>query len=45
MRHYFGKVPEDEAEFWLRYGEALWLEERSSKRLAAAFARLFGGRR
>jgi len=43
IRHYFGKVPENEREFWLKYGEALWLEERSSRRLAAAIAKLFGG--
>jgi hypothetical protein len=44
VRHYFGEVPADEREFWLAYGEALWLEERSSKRLALAMAKLFGGR-
>jgi hypothetical protein len=43
IRHYFGSVPENEREFWLRYGEALWLEERSSRRLASAIAKLFGG--
>jgi hypothetical protein len=43
IKHYFGSVPENEREFWLRYGEALWLEEREAKRLALAFAKLFGG--
>jgi len=43
VRHYFGSVPENEREFWQRYGEALWLEERSSRRLAAAIAKLLGG--
>jgi len=43
IRHYFGSVPESEREFWQRYGEALWLEERQAKRLASAIAKLFGG--
>ncbi len=43
VRHYFGNSPEDEREFWLRYGEALWLEEREAKRLAHAIAKLLGG--
>lgn len=43
IRHYFGSVPEDEREFWLKYGEALWLEEREAKRLAHTIAKLLGG--
>jgi len=43
VRHYFGSVPADEQEFWIAYGEALWLEERQAKCLAAAIAKLFGG--
>jgi len=43
VRHYFGSVPENEREFWQRYGEALWLEERQAKRLAHTIAKLFGG--
>jgi hypothetical protein len=44
VRHYFGKVPAGEREFWISYGEALWLEEREAKRLAAAICKLFGGK-
>ncbi len=43
MRYYFGSVPADEQEFWIAYGEALWLEEREAKRLAHTIAKLFGG--
>gem|GEM_PF-3152847 len=44
MRYYFGRVPADERDFWLTYGEALWLEEREVRRLTVAIARLFGGK-
>ncbi len=43
VKRYFGSVPSDEREFWLSYGEALWLEEREARRLAHAIAKLFGG--
>ena len=43
VSHYFGDIPKGEKEFWLRYGEALWLEEREAKRFALTVSRLLGG--